>query len=131
MVALGGRYDRTDFRIGLQEPFAESGTVLASLSVSDQSVVTSGNYERYFEKDGTIYHHILDPDTGYPVENGLDQVTIISDLSVDGDALSTSCFVLGLEKGMKLINSLEGIEAVFVTSDGEMHVSSDAIKLEE
>lgn len=131
MVALGGRYDGTDFRIGLQEPFAESGTVLASLSVSDQSVVTSGNYERYFEKDGTIYHHILDPDTGYPVENGLDQVTIISDLSVDGDALSTSCFVLGLEKGMELINSLEGIEAVFVTSDGEMHVSSDAIELEE
>lgn len=130
MLALGGRYDGSPFRVGLQKPFAQSGTVLGSLSVTDRSVVTSGNYERYFEKDGIIYHHILDPDTGYPVENGLDQVSIISDLSVDGDALSTTCFVLGLEKGLELIRSLDGIEAVFVTSDGEIYTSSQDILIE-
>lgn len=131
MLAVGGKYDGTDFRIGIQKPFSENGTVMAVLNIRDKSVVSSGNYERYFEKDGTIYHHILDPDTGYPVQNGLDQVTIISDRSVDGDALSTACFTLGLEKGMELIRSLDDTEAVFVTSDGEMHLSSDDIPIEK
>ncbi len=130
MLALGGRYDGTDFRIGLQKPFAETGTAMAALSINDQSVVTSGDYERYFEKDGVIYHHILDPATGYPVQNDLDQVTIISDRSVDGDALSTTCFAMGLEDGLELIRSLDGVEAIFVTKDGEIHTSSDEIGLQ-
>ena len=130
MLTLGGRYDGTAFRIGIQRPFAETGTVMAAVSVRDKSVVSSGDYERYFEKDGVVYHHILDPDTGYPVQNDLDQVTIISDESVDGDALSTTCFTLGLEDGMKLIRCLDGVEAVFVTKDGELHTSSDEIELE-
>ena len=130
MLALGGRYDGTDFRIGLQKPFAETGTAMAALSINDQSVVTSGDYERYFEKDGVIYHHILDPSTGYPVQNDLDQVTIISDRSVDGDALSTTCFAMGLEDGMELIRSLDGVEAIFVTKDGELHTSSEEIGLQ-
>lgn len=130
MLTLGGRYDGSAFRIGIQRPFAETGTVMAAVSVRDKSVVSSGDYERYFEKDGVVYHHILDPDTGYPVQNDLDQVTIISDESVDGDALSTTCFTLGLEDGMKLIRSLDGVEAVFVTKDGKLHTSSDEIELE-
>lgn len=130
MLALGGRYDGTDFRIGLQKPFAETGIAMAAVSINDQSVVTSGDYERYFEKDGVIYHHILDPDTGYPVQNDLDQVTIISDQSVDGDALSTTCFAMGLEDGLELIRSLDGVEAVFVTKGGEMYTSSNEIELE-
>ena len=99
--------------------------------MNDQSVVTSGNYERYFEKDGTIYHHILDPDTGYPIQNDLYQVTIISDRSVDGDALSTTCYALGLEKGMELIQSLDGVEAVFVTSDYEIHTTTEDLPLSQ
>ena len=121
MLALGGRPDGSDFRIGIQEPFAADGTVLTNLSISDKSVVSSGNYERYFEKDGIIYHHILDPDTGYPVQNNLYQVTIISDSSVQGDALSTTCYALGLEAGMELIQNTDGVEAVFVTDDLEVH----------
>ncbi len=121
MLALGGRADGSDFQIGLQEPFAADGTVLTSLSVSDRSVVSSGNYERYFEKDGVIYHHILDPDTGYPIQNDLYQVTVISDSSVQGDALSTTCYALGLEEGMKLIQDMDNVDAVFVTSDLEIH----------
>lgn len=94
------------------------------------SVVSSGNYERYFEQDGTLYHHILDPDTGYPADTGLYQVTVLSDSSADGDALSTVCFVLGLEKGMELIKSLDGVEAIFVTSDMKLHQSSDDLPVE-
>ena len=129
VLTLGGRYDGSDFRIGIQKPFSEDGTVLGTVSVSDSSVVSSGDYERYFRKNGAIYHHILEPDTGYPVQNDLDQVTIISDRSVDGDALSTACYVLGLEDGMELVRSMEGIEAVFVTKDGELHTSSSRIDL--
>ena len=70
-----------------------------------------------------LYHHILNPATGYPYDNGLVSVTIISDKSVDGDGLSTSCFALGLEKGMELINSLPDVQAVFITEDGELHFS--------
>ena len=130
MLAVGSRYDGTDFRIGIQKPFAKTGVPIAAVSVSDRSVVTSGDYERYFEKDGVIYHHILDPDTGYPIQNDLDQVTVISDESVDGDALSTTCYALGLDEGMELIRSLDDVEAVFVTKDGEIHRSSNAVQLE-
>lgn len=130
MLALGSRTDGTDFRIGIQKPFAQSGDVIAAVSVSDMSVVSSGNYERYFEQDGTLYHHILDPDTGYPADTGLYQVTVLSDSSADGDALSTVCFVLGLEKGMELIKSLDGVEAIFVTSDMKLHQSSDDLPVE-
>ena len=104
--------------------------MLAAVSVSDQSVVSSGNYERYFEQNGKIYHHILDPGTGYPADTGLYQVTIISDSSAQGDALSTTCFLLGLDKGMELIQNLDGVEAVFVTSDMEIHVSSENIPVQ-
>ena len=86
-------------------------------------MVSSGIYERYFEKDGTFYHHILNPDTGYPYDNHLVSVTIISDQSMDGDGLSTSCFALGLEKGMELINSLPDVHAVFITDDYQLHYS--------
>ena len=75
-------------------------------------------------ENGVNYHHILDPATGYPYENGLTQVSIISPRSVDGDGLSTTCFSLGLEDGMKLIESLPDTEAIFITSDGELHTSS-------
>lgn len=130
MLTIGGRYDGTDFRIGIQKPFADDGTALAVLSVSDKSVVSSGNYERYFKKDGVIYHHILDPETGMPVQNNLSQVTIISDRSVDGDALSTTCYILGLEKGMELIRKTDGVEAVFVTDNNEVYTSSESIPIE-
>lgn len=131
MLAVGSKYDGSPFRIGLQKPFEPDGTPIAVLEVDDQSVVTSGNYERYFEKDGTIYHHILDPDTGYPIQNDLYQVSIISDNSVDGDALSTTCYALGLEKGMELIQSLDGVEAVFVTSDYELHTTTEDLPLSQ
>ena len=98
--------------------------MITTLSIRDQSVVTSGVYERFVEADGVRYHHILDPRTGYPAENSLLSVTIITDSSTDADALSTACFLLGLSDGMALIESLSDTEALFITDDYELHYSS-------
>ncbi|MBO7710513.1 MAG: FAD:protein FMN transferase [Lachnospiraceae bacterium] len=125
VLAVGKKPDGKDFNIGIRRPFGESAyDLIQVVPASDMSVITSGTYERYFEKDGVIYHHILDPETGYPVENGLTSVTILSADGTDGDALSTTCFALGLEDGMDLIESLDGIEAMMIDEDGNIHASS-------
>lgn len=123
VLCIGEKPDKTPFNIGIQKPFADRKETIAVMELSDKSIVSSGIYERFFQKDGTFYHHILNPKTGYPYDNSLVAVTIISDKSVDGDGLSTSCFALGLEDGMKLINSTEGVHAVFITNDYKLHFS--------
>lgn len=120
VVAVGNKPDKTPFRIGIQKPFSPPGTTALTLNISDISVVSSGNYERYFEKDGKFYHHILSTDTGYPAESGLSQVTILSANSVDGDALSTLCFISGYEKALSLLEDYPEIQAVFITEEGDI-----------
>ena len=120
VLTVGSKPDDNAFHIGIQKPFDEQNATITSVSVKDSSVVTSGSYERYFEVNDTIYHHILNTDTGYPCDNELLSVTILSEKSIDGDALSTSCFALGLENGQKLIESMEDVDAIFVTKDFEM-----------
>ena len=124
LLAVGTRPDGTPFQFGIQMPFDAQGSTITSLSVSDSSTVSSGVYERYFYQDNVLYHHILDTASGYPVQNHLLGVTILSDSSTMGDALSTTCFVLGLDDGMELIESLEDVEAVFITDDYALHYSS-------
>lgn len=127
VLCIGKKTNTDNFGIGVRKPFAANNEVLVALSVDNSSVVSSGNYERYFyADDGTFYHHILNPATGYSYDNDLSDVTILSKDSLSGDCLSTTCFCLGLEDGMKLIESLDGIEAVFVTNEGEIHYSSGA-----
>lgn len=123
VLLIGDKADGTAFRIGVQDPDALRNTYLGVIETTDNSLVSSGDYERYFEQDGVRYHHILDPDTGYPSDTSLRQVSIISPKSVDGDALSTSVFLLGLEKGLELINSIEDVEAVFVTEENQVIVT--------
>lgn len=118
---LSGSQEVTPFTVGIEKPFATDGETVAILKITDTSVVTSGTYQRYFEKDGTLYHHILDSTTGYPCQNGLNAVTIITDSSTDADALSTTCFSLGLEKGLELLESLENVDGLFITIDGEYY----------
>ena len=91
--------------IGLQVPFEATGTYNEVIRAYNCSVVSSGSYERYFEYEGKLYHHILDPSTGYPTENGINGVSIIHESSMLADALSTACFVLGREKGTELAKS--------------------------
>ncbi|EKS4343578.1 FAD:protein FMN transferase [Clostridium botulinum] len=132
VYVLGNKPDKTPWKIGVQNPLEPRGDYLGIVSVSDKSIVTSGNYERFFERNGKRYHHIFDTKTGYPAEKGLISVSIISDKSIDGDALSTSVYTLGLDEGKKLIESLKDVEAVFVTNDKKVYTTSglkDTFKL--
>lgn len=124
VLLVGGRPDGQDFRIGVQDPDAARNTYLGVIPATDQSLVSSGDYERYFEQDGVRYHHILDPDTGFPSDTEVRQVSIVSPESVDGDALSTTLFLLGMDQGIALIESMEDVDAVFVTKDNKVVVTS-------
>lgn len=105
------------WRIGIQDPREARGLYIGILNVKNKSVVTSGSYERFFEEGGKRYHHIFSSKNGFPVENGLLSVTIAADFSVDADALSTTAFALGWEKGRELIASIPGAEGIFVFDD--------------
>ncbi len=106
------------YKVGIMRPFGEDA--IATLCVKNKSVVTSGIYQRYIEKDGKIYHHILDTATGYGIDNELASVTVIADSSMDCDALSTVCMLSGAEKGAEIINGIENTEAVFVYRNGDI-----------
>lgn len=124
VLAIGNKPDGTQWKIGIQDPRAERDTSLGVLPVTGGAVVTSGIYERGFDLDGIRYHHILDPATGWPVQNDLAGVTIVADDAFDGDALSTTVFAMGRDAGAEFVESLEGVEAVFVTRDGQVSWTS-------
>jgi thiamine biosynthesis lipoprotein len=133
IMAIGQKPDGSSFKVGIQKPFAATSTAITTVTISGNSpseycsVVTSGIYERYFEADGKIFHHILDSSTGYPIDNELASVTILSNSSTEGDALSTLCLALGSEKASELIASCYGVEAIFITRDNSIiHVSGKA-----
>lgn len=124
VLCIGKKDPKTPFHIGIQQPFADRNETIAAVSVDGLSIVSSGVYERYFKtEDGTLYHHILNPKTGYSYDNDLMAVTILSKKSVDGDGLSTSCFAMGKKEGLAFINNIDGVEAVFITKDEKMHYS--------
>ena len=119
VVTVGQKPDGSPFKIGIQKPFAPAGVAALTMELSDISVVSSGNYERYFIADDVLYHHILSTKTGYPVESGLSQVTILCENAVDADALSTLCFLLGYEKAAALLHeNYPDVRAIFITQDG-------------
>ncbi len=120
----GHRPSGEAWTVGVQNPYLGRGQLLGRIRASDLSVVTSGIYERFLEVDGEQYHHILNPKTGYPYDNEIAGVTIVSETSVAGDALSTSVFSLGLDDGLRLIETLADVEAVFVTKDKRIVLSS-------
>jgi thiamine biosynthesis lipoprotein len=119
----GGSAGEIPWRIGVQDPLKTRGAYIGVLLIRDKSIVTSGVCERYFEEGGRRYHHILSTGDGYPVNNGLLSVTIITDASIDADGLSTSVFALGYEKGLALIGSIENAEAIFVFEDKSVRLS--------
>jgi thiamine biosynthesis lipoprotein len=110
------------FTIGIQNP-REAGRLLGKITIAEGAMATSGDYERFFIKDGVRYHHILDPETGYPAKRSR-SVTIIADDPTGADGLSTGVFVMGAKEGMELIETLDGVEAVIVDPDGRVQVSS-------
>lgn len=120
IYAFGKLHDRP-WKVGIRNPWSEG--VIGVLDVDDAAVVTSGDYERFFIEDSVKYHHLLNPETGYPAR-GLSSVTVISFDPVIADAWSTALFVMGLEKGLELVNKTTDIEAIFATSDREIIRSS-------
>lgn len=123
LVTINNKPDGTPYRIGIQKPFADEGETITAINVTDASLVSSGIYERYFYEDEVLYHHLLDTRTGYPADNDIAGVTILSPSSVEADALSTTCYFLGIDAGMELIESLDGVEALFITKDGALYRS--------
>ena len=126
ILFVGLREDRGPWRVGIQDPLEHRGAYMGIAQVHQQTVVTSGVYERYVIADGVQYHHIFLPSNGYPVRNGLFAVTIIGDNSMEADALSTAVFVLGYERGRALIEALEGVEAIFVFEDMSIGLTAGA-----
>lgn len=120
-MLLVGAEGREPFTIGIQHP--REDRLLGEAHVGSGAVATSGDYERYFEKDGVRYHHILDPRTGMPARGAMSATVVAKDPTL-ADALSTAVFVLGAEKGIELIEGLEGVEGVVVGTDGRARVSS-------
>ncbi|MGN0383045.1 MAG: FAD:protein FMN transferase [Eubacterium sp.] len=124
ILTIGCKPNSAGFTIGIQKPFAKTNETAATVSVNNKAVVTSGVYERYFYKKEVLYHHILDTSTGYPCDNGIYSVTVMTDSSCDADALSTTCLALGLEKGKELIEFMINTEAVFILEDGTIETTS-------
>ena len=126
IVAIGKKPDGTDWKVGIQDIDKPTGEYMLVVANTGGSTVTSGIYERGFEIDGVRYHHLLNPKTGWPEQNELASVTILSEGSMEGDALATAAFILGREKGLELIESLPGVEAVFIDRNRQVTYSSGA-----
>jgi thiamine biosynthesis lipoprotein len=128
ILVYGTKKDKSPWRVGIQNPLGPRDTYMGIMEVRDKTLVTSGVYERFFEEGGERYHHILSPATGYPVDNGLLSVTIISEKSMDADGLSTGVFVLGYEKGKALVESLDNTEALFIFADRSVRGTAGALR---
>lgn len=128
VICIGSKTDSDGFVIGVEAPYTDRTEIVGKINTADKTLVTSGVYERRIEVDGKTYHHILDTKTGWPVSTDLDAVTLIADKgrSADIDALSTICLIKGSAEGKKLIRSMDGIEAVFVLSDGSIDQTEGA-----
>jgi thiamine biosynthesis lipoprotein len=126
--AVGARTDGNPWRIGVQNPDAPRGTTMGVVEVVNKSVTSSGIYEHYFVQNGRKYHHIMDTRTGFPVDNGLEQVTVISDSSFDADSYDTVLFCLGPVEGLKLAASL-GLDVIMVSADRRIFATAEARRM--
>ncbi len=125
---VGSKEDGSSWTVGIERPYSDRTELMGKVSLNDGTLVTSGIYERNFEEDGVLYHHVLDPDTGYPAESDLEAVTIMAGRgnSAFCDGLSTVCLILGKADAMQLVEKLQdeypdmGLEAAFIDKDDEM-----------
>lgn len=125
IYTLGDKPGNQLWTIGVQDPFNPRGKTIGRLKTANKSIVTSGVYERFVkDESGKQYHHILSPKTGYPYENQIAGVTIVSDSSTDGDALSTAVFAMGVEEGLAFVETLEGVDAIFITLDSKIYTTN-------
>lgn len=119
IYAIGKKSSTSEWKIGIQTPFKPRGEYFKICSVSDTSVVTSGAYERYFKKDGKIYHHILNPKNGYPSESGIQSATVICPNSAVADALSTAVYAAGTDKAEKFLKNFDNVKVIILAENGK------------
>lgn len=124
---IGKRWDRP-WNVGIRNP-RDKDSIVSMIPLENSAISTSGDYERYFEDDGVRYHHILNPGTGESTHE-IHSSSIIGNVATDTDALSTSVFVLGVEKGLQLINSIPDTEAVIIDNKGRMHYSEGLAQID-
>ncbi|MCR5485578.1 MAG: FAD:protein FMN transferase [Clostridiales bacterium] len=124
---VGTKPDGSKWNVAVVDPTEPGTKTVGTLKLGETSVVTSGGYQRYFEKNGKRYHHIIDPKTGRPAESGLISVTVVCDDGTYADALSTALFVLGLDKAMEYYREYGGFEAVFITDDKKITVTDGLV----
>ena len=125
ILTFGTKPDGSKFRVALRDPRGGQDDRIGIMTLTDLSISTSGDYERYFEEDGVRYHHILDARTGYPADSGLMSVTVIADNSTLCDALSTAGFILGLDEGMDLMDKY-GVLAIFVDNQRNVYYNNES-----
>ncbi|MCR4924150.1 MAG: FAD:protein FMN transferase, partial [Lachnospiraceae bacterium] len=124
VLTIGPKASGEPYIIGIRKPFKDDGEISTSVKVDDKSVTTSGCTERYFIKDDRLYHHIINPKTGYPFESDLYSVTIVSDSSLEGDVTGTIFYAMGEEKAYKLIKENPDITGIIIT-DTEKVINVD------
>lgn len=124
IYALGLKPSGAEWKIGIQNPFSNRGDIIGTLVVNNKTIVTSGIYERIYEENGVKYHHLLNPDNGYPFDNEIAGVSIITNNSIDADALSTTVFAKGLENGLNFVEALNDVDAIFVTKEKKVYITS-------
>lgn len=131
IVTIGGKPDGSDFVIGIEKPFTDRTEIIGTTKAEDQTVVTSGIYERQFKQGGKIYHHVLSSRTGYPAETKLEAVSLVAKKgrSMDVDAMSTICLMKGVDGGKAFIKKQKGVEAVF-SAEGKEVAKTKGIKFE-
>lgn len=130
IYVYGKKSDGSKWTVGIKNPDSPSSAPLLRLCINENSVVTSGSYERFFEADGKKYHHIFNPATGFPADSGIVSATVISPSSIAADALSTATFVLGVEKSFKLLDKFKkefgtDISFVFICKYGSVFASEN------
>ena len=132
VFALGEKPGGTPWSVGIRMPTPSSSQknpeVFASVGIRDMSVVTSGIYERAFSSNDQLYHHILDPKTGFPAKTDLVSATIIAKTSLDADGYTTALIIMGLDKALAFVERNPALEAIFVSTDGSVHTSSGVEK---
>lgn len=126
ILAIGDKYNNSLYGIGIKKPFSTDSNPICAVKIKDKSVVTSGIYERYFEENNKIYHHIIDTTTGYPVENDILSVTIIADSSLVADCYSTGFLLMGKEIALDMANNkiYEDVECIIIDKDYNIHLSN-------
>lgn len=123
IIAIGSKPGGKQWRIGVQDPDRERGEQLAIIQLDNETVDSSGIYERFFMENGVRYHHILDPKTGFPTQNGLKSVTIVGGTATDADVLSTALVIMDLKEGMAYVSQKQDVEAMFITEDNHIYMT--------